>query len=126
MSIHSHMLTSQKSTSTLRAGSASAVLVAFSNRDHRPARIGPVPLASAWGSAKTAERRLAAATDWLAPSGVIIDFARARRNGRAARIREQSPSENRDSVTLADVAVIVYVIAATAFYPALAWLLIGS
>jgi hypothetical protein len=89
------------------------------------------PLTSEWSTARAAIRPPQAATGEAATgrstaSGVIINFAHARKSGRAARIREESSDENRNRVTLADLAVIIYVTMATAFYPALAWLLIRS
>jgi hypothetical protein len=131
MSSHFHTLASQKSTSTARAASGSTVLVPFSYRGRRPAKVGPAPLTSEWSSAKAAIRPVPAATgkfaaDRFAPSGIIIDFAQVRRSGHAARIREERSNENQNSLTLADLAAIVYVTMATALYPALVWFLIRS
>jgi hypothetical protein len=131
MSSHSRTLTSQKSTSIVRAASGSAVLVPFSNRGHRLAKIGPASLTSEWSTARAAMRPVPAATgesaaDQSTTSGVIIDFAQARRSGGAARIREELSNENPNGLALADLAVIVYVAMATAFYPALAWFLTRS
>lgn len=129
MSIHRQTPTSQKPTSTVEAGSGSRVLVPFGNRGHQLAKIGPAALRSEWSSAKAAMRPLPAATGESAtgrptPSAIVIDFARARRSGRAVPIPEASSHESRNRLTLADVALIVYVTIATGFYPALAWLLI--
>jgi hypothetical protein len=131
MSIHFHTLTNQKSTSTLRARSGSPILVPFSNRGHRLAKIQATPLTSEWPSAKAAMRPVpprtgASATDRSRPSSVVIDFVPAPRSGHAARTREESSNENQTSLTLANLAVIIYALMATAFYPALAWFLIAS
>jgi hypothetical protein len=132
MSIHSHTLANQKSTSTVRARSGSTILVPFSNRGHRVAKIQATPFASEWPSAKAAMRRPVpattggSATDRSRPSGVVIDFVHAPRSGHAARIREESSNKTQTSLTLADLAVIICALMATAFYPALAWFLIGS
>jgi hypothetical protein len=131
MSIYSHTSTNQKSTSTVRAGSGSTILVPFSNRGHRLAKIQATPFTSEWPSAKAAMRPVPAtaagsATDRSRPSSVVIDFVHAPRSGHAARIREESSNENQTSLTLADLAVIIYALMATAFYPALAWFLIHS
>jgi hypothetical protein len=124
-------LTSQSSTATVPADSGSVVLVPFTKCGHRLAKTAHAPLTSEWSAAKAAIRppQVATgetATGWSTASGVIIDFARARKSGRAPRIREESSSENRKGITLADLAVIIYVTMAMAFYPALAWLLIPS
>jgi hypothetical protein len=111
------------------AGSGSAVLVPFSKRGHRPAKAPSAPLTSEWPSTRAVVRPVLAgefAADKSTASGVTIDFAQARKNGSAARIREGSSNENGNRLTLADLAVIAYVTMATAFYPALAWLLLHT
>jgi hypothetical protein len=128
MSSYSRTLTRQQPTSGVRAASGSALVVPFGNRGHRLAKIGPAPLTSEWSTARAAIRPVPGATeesaaDLSTTTGVVIDFAQARRSGGAAPIREGSSNEGRNSPALADLAVIVYVAMATAFYPALAWFL---
>ena len=129
MSIHRLTPLSRKPTSTARADSDATVLVPFGNRCRQPAKIGPAARANERSSANAAIRPVRAATAEPAadrsPAGaVIIDFAQARRSGRAARVPEQALDQKQHSSTLAEMAVIAYLTAATGFYPALAWLLI--
>jgi hypothetical protein len=96
----------------------------------RLAKIGSAPLMSEWSSVKAATRPVPAATresaiDWSTPSAVIIDFAQARRSRHAARVGEESPNEIQYSPTLTDWVVFGCALMATAFYPALAWFVIG-
>jgi hypothetical protein len=131
MSIHFHRLTHQKSTSVVRAGSSSAILVPFSSRSRQRAEIGPNPFTCERSSAEAAIRPVPVATGEAAsgrprPSAVIIDFAQARRSRHTARIREEPSSENPRSLTLANLVAIIYALVATAFYPAMAWFLIHS
>jgi hypothetical protein len=49
------------------------------------------------------------AADKSTASGVTIDFRQVRKNGSAARIREEASNENSNRLTLTDLAVIVYV-----------------
>jgi hypothetical protein len=58
------------------------------------------------------------------PTGTILDFVRARGARSAARIGEAQSSENQDSFTLADLVAIAGLFLATAFYPAITWLLL--
>jgi len=95
----------------------------------RPAKIGPAPLTSERSLAKAAIRpvptaRGESAADRSSPSAVIIDFAQARGSRQAARV-EESSNENQDGLTLKDWVVFSYALVATAFYPVLAWFLIG-
>jgi hypothetical protein len=94
------------------------------------AKIGLAPLTSEWSSARVATRPVPAAIGESASvrsaqSAVIIDFARARSSSHAARVGAESSNENQNSLTLMDWAVIGYAFVATAFYPALAWFVIG-
>jgi hypothetical protein len=96
----------------------------------RLAKIGPAALTNEWSSAKAAIRPVPAATgesatDRSTPSAVIIDFAQARRSRHAARVGEESSNENQNGPTLTDWAVFGCALMATAFYPALAWFVIG-
>jgi hypothetical protein len=128
MRIHSRRLKSQRSTATVPAGSGSTVLVPFNRRSHRLAKLVSAPFTSEWLSTRAAARPVLAATgefatDKSTASGVTIDSGQVRKNGSAARIREEASNENNNRLTLTDLAVIVYVTMATVFYPALAWLL---
>jgi hypothetical protein len=98
LSIHRLTPRSRKPTSTARAGSGSTVLVPFGNRCRQPAKIGPAALTSGRSSANAAIRPERAATaepaaDRSPPGAVIIDFAQARRSGRAARVPEEALDE---------------------------------
>jgi hypothetical protein len=131
MSIHFHRLTRQKSTSVVRAGSSSAILLPFNSRSRQRAEIGPNPFTGERSSAKPAIRPVPVATgesasDRPRPSAVIIGFAQARTNRHAARIREEPSSEDPRILTLANLVAIIYALLATAFYPAMAWFLIHS
>jgi hypothetical protein len=129
MRIQSCVSRSQSPTVRVPAGSGSVTGVPFTKPGHRLAKMTHAPLAGEWPTGRAAIRSPQAATG-EAPtgrstaSGVIIDFAHARKSGWASRIREDSSNENRNGVTLADLAVIIYVAMATAFYPALAWFLL--
>jgi|HubBroStandDraft_1064217.scaffolds.fasta_scaffold400053_1 hypothetical protein len=57
------------------------------------------------------------------PTGTILDFVRARDARSAARVREAQSNENQDGFTLADLVAIAGLFLATAFYPAITWLL---
>jgi hypothetical protein len=99
-------------------------------------------ITSEWSSAKAAMRPVPAtaggsASDRRRPSGVVIEFVHSRRSdhrtghagphpAHAARIREDSSNENQTSLTLVDLAAIIYALMASAFYPALVWFLIRS
>jgi hypothetical protein len=65
-------------------------------------------------------------TDRSRLSGVIIDFPHARRSRHAVRVREEASNDKQTGFRLVDVAVIIYALMATAFYPALGWFLIHS
>jgi len=96
----------------------------------RLAKIGSARLTNEWSSAKAAIRPVPAATresaiDRSTPSAVIIDFAQARRSSQAARLGEESSNEIQYSPTLTDWAVFGCALMATAFYPVLAWFVIG-
>jgi len=111
-------------------GIPSATVLPFSNSGHR-SRIGSIPFKSEWSSAKPAIRLAPAAardifTDSPRPGPVIVDFADARKSGRAKRIRQQSSNNSQAGITLVDLAALVYVVMAAAFYPALAWFLVPS
>jgi hypothetical protein len=118
-------------TSTVRAGSGSAILLPFSNRGHPFAEVRPTPFKREWSSVKAAVWPVPAAigestTDQSRPSAVIINFAQARKSRHAPRIREEASNERQRRLALTDVVAIVYALMATAFYPALAWFLIHS
>ena len=118
-------------TSTVPAGSGSAILQPFSNRGPPFAKVGPTPFKREWCSVKAAVWPVPAATgesatDRSRPSAVIIDIAQARKSRHARRIREEASNERQRRLALTDVVAIVYVLVATAFYPALAWFLIHS
>ncbi len=96
----------------------------------RLAQIVPAPLASEGRAAKAAIRLVPAAipepaTARSTASAVIIDFAKARRSGHAARVGDAASNENQDSLTLTDWAVFAYALMATTFYPLLAWFFVG-
>ncbi len=89
-------------------------------------KIGATPLVSPWSPSKAATRPAPtstkeSATDRSTPSAVVIDLAQARRSSHAARVQENPSDEDQDGLTLKDWAVFGYLVAATAFYPALAW-----
>jgi hypothetical protein len=131
MSSHSRTLTNPQPTTRVRGATGSVVVVPFGNRGHRLVKIGPAPLTRGWSTARAAIRPVPAATgdsaaDRSIISGVIVDFAKARRSSGAALIRAESSNERPNSLALADLGVIVYVAMATAFYPLLSWLLIHS
>jgi hypothetical protein len=118
-------------TSTVRAGSGSAILPPFSNCGHPFAKVRPTPFKREWSSMKAAVWPMPAATgesltDQSRPSAVIIDFAQARKSRHAPPIREEASNEGQWRLALTDVVAVVYVLIATAFYPALAWFLIHS
>ena len=130
MSMHFHRLANQ-STSAVRAGSGSAILLPFSNRGRRRAEIRPTPFNSEWSGAKAAIRPVPAvteeiSTERLRPSGVIIDFAKACGISHAPLFRNESSNESQGSLTIMDSVAIIFIIMTMAFYPALAWLLIDS
>jgi len=131
MSSHFHRLTNQKSTSAVRAGSSSAILLPFNSRSRQCAQIGPHPFTRERSSVEAATRPVPVATgesvsDRPRPSAVIIDFAQARRSRHAARIGGEPSSENPRSLTLANLVAVIYALVATAFYPAMAWFLTHS
>jgi hypothetical protein len=91
----------------------------------------PTPFNSEWYAAKAAIRPVTAVTEELStgrlrPSGVIIDFAKACGSSHAPLFREESSNESQGSLTIMDSVAIIFIFMATAFYPALAWLLIDS
>jgi hypothetical protein len=130
MSSHFDRLTNQKSTSAVRAGSSSAILLPFDTPSRQRAEIGPHPFTRERSVAKAATRPVPVATgesvSVQSPSAVIIDFAQARRSRHAARIYEEPSSGNAGSLTVGSLVAMIYALAATAFYPAMAWLLIHS
>jgi hypothetical protein len=128
--MHFHRLANQ-SNSVVRAGSRSAMLLPFSNRGRQRAEIRPAPFNSKWSAAKAAIRPVPAVTEEISanrlrPSGVIIDFAKACGISHASLFRNESSNESQGSLTIMDSMAIIFIIMATAFYPALAWLLIDS
>jgi hypothetical protein len=130
MSMHFHRLANQ-SNSVVRAGSRSATLLPISNRGRQRAEIRPAPFNSEWSAVKAPIRPVPAGTEEISanrlrPSGVIIDFAKACGISHAPLFRNESSNESQGSLTIMDSVATIFIIMATAFYPALAWLLIDS
>jgi hypothetical protein len=60
----------------------------------------------------------------VTPNCVIIDFVRAR-NRHVAHVDQESSRERQNRLTLSDCFLLAYLVAGTAFYPTVAWLLLS-
>ena len=56
---------------------------------------------------------------------VIIDLARARNRGQAAKTHKAPSNDIETNLTLTDWGVLAYAIASVSFYPALVWFLLS-
>ena len=61
-----------------------------------------------------------------AGSATILNFESARNGGSGTQVREALSNETQGSLSLIDFVAIAYALLATAFYPAMAWLLLLS
>jgi hypothetical protein len=109
-----------------QAAPSSANVVPFNNRGRLRAKFEPITS----GRSSKAVMPSSAATEGgtsgsCRPKGIIIEFAHADRGGHAAKGHKYRSNEDETGLTVADYAAIAYAVMSTAFYPALAYLLLS-
>jgi hypothetical protein len=56
---------------------------------------------------------------------VIIDFVRARNRRHAPQVDQEASKKRETRLAMSDSLMLAYIVAAAAFYPAIAWLLLS-
>lgn len=123
MGRHPLTFTAEKAIPAAQAAPSLATVLPFKRRARLLTKFEPVTSTSEGRLPKTPRLARTEGSGWSAPMGVVIDFARANQDGRAAQKHEYLSNETRHGLTAMDCAVIAYVVLSAAFYPALVWLL---